>query len=668
MGISYHLKKSMVTAAAVAAAAAVALCPAAYAKTDAYIDYNISRMRSLLSESEFKVYAEAPAEQSVYYGAKFEPRSGVYIGTPGNCKFNGIDNAIDTEYDWLVLSDEIRNENYPREEKAEAASNHTQLIGVNWNFASRYYVDLSDYSNYIYNYIDRLAARGSDILLIFGKEFNIDDNFLDEDVFINAFRFVADYAHTKQNIAMVWAPNDTGGLDTRLQDFYPGDEYVDWIGCSLYSMPYFQGNPYAPEDSNVGFIMGPYANPVMRAKVIAEFMEEYNINKPVFITEGGVGYQSPDGEDFTEWSMQQLRRYYGEMVRRYPQFKCIVSFNNYHAAGDYYRYDMGNNPILLEQIQQLTQDPIYIKKYPETSPVSYAEFYDGMEIEGEIKLSAYAYETKAEWLEVKYIIDGSEVGSSMYPPYNLNLTSDTIPYGEHSLRAEMYLDGELMRSRSFDFLFKEGQPKPDVQQTPVDSAYVVYADAADNGMCGFADMADKPNEMRNAVGILSHNGIISGTGDNNFSPDTDISRAQFASIMLRMTNKLDSAATATFTDVSKDDWFYSAVASSQKEGIISGFPDNTFRAAEAITKNQISSVMARTISSYGISPKGAAQAQVFTDGIAEWAADAVNYVTAQWNLIPPRSDGSFAGDAPVKRGDAAVMLYRLYEVIKDYVR
>ncbi len=670
MGITRNMKNRMV--AAITAAVIALGQPAAlvFAKTDEYIGPNVDKMRSLLSEREFKVYAEAPAEQSVYYGAKFEPRSGVYIGTPGNCKFSGIDNAINTEYDWLTLSDEISNENCPREETAEILSDHTELVGVNWNFASQRYVDLRNYSNYIYNYIDRLAARGKDVLLIFGKEFNIDDNFLDEDVFINAFRFVADYAHTKQNIAMVWAPNDTGGLDTRLRDFYPGDEYIDWIGCSLYSMPYFQGNPYAPEDSNVGFIMGPYANPVMRAKVIAEFMEDYNIKKPVFITEGGVGYESPDGEDFTEWAMQQLRRYYGEIVRRYPQFKCIVSFNNYYPGGDYYRYDMGNNPMLLETMQILTSDPIYIKNYTQPSSVSYCEVYDGIEFEGEIKLSAYAYEPKAEWLTVRYIIDDNEVESSMYPPYNLNLTADTIPYGEHNLRVEMYLGDDLLRSRSYDFLFKEGQPKPAEPaptETPIDNAYVIYSDTADNGTCGFADMEGKPNEMRNAVGALSQKGIISGTGDNNFSPDSSISRAELASVVLRMTNKLDLTAESTFADVTKNDWFYAAAASSQKEGIISGYPDNTFHAAEPITKNQIASVMARVIIGYNITlPNVPVNAQ-FTDEIAGWAEAVVNYVTA-WNLIPPRSDGSFAGESPVKRGDAAVMLYRLYEVIKDYVR
>ena len=412
-------------------AAATMLTSTAFAKSDYLIDQNLDRMKWILNAEDFRVFTEAPAEDSVYYGAKFEPRSGILIGTPGNKGFEGIENSINTTYEWFVPSEELTNDKIPREEKAEVPSDHSEIMGWNWNFASQVPVDMSRYENYIKNYIDNLAAMGIDILLIFGKEMNIDDNFLDEQVFIDCYRYVASYAKTKNNIAMVWAPNDTGGLDTRLIDFYPGDEYVDWIGCSLYSMPYFTGNKNATYGDNIAFIMGPYANPVMRAKVIHEFMEENGIKKPVFITEGGIGYESPDGEDFTEWALQQLRKYYGEMIRVYPEFKCIVSFNNYVPDGDYYRYDMGNNPVLLENLQYFMQDPIFIKQYPQTSPISYKQVFDGIDFTGTVRLSAYGYQPTVQWMDVRYIIDGETVCETSYPPYQYE-TSD-LSEGNHRL-------------------------------------------------------------------------------------------------------------------------------------------------------------------------------------------------------------------------------------------
>ena len=44
-------------------------------------------------------------------------------------------------------------------------------------------------------------------------------------------------------------------------------------------------------------------------------------------------------------------RVFAENAAEYSVFKCIVSFNNYVADGDYYRYDMGNDPVLLENMR-----------------------------------------------------------------------------------------------------------------------------------------------------------------------------------------------------------------------------------------------------------------------------------------------------------------------------
>lgn len=116
--------------------------------------------------------------------------------------------------------------------------------------------------------------------MVFGKEFNINDNFTHPESFIKLFRYVADYAHTKDNIAVVWAPNNVGSVDLRLIDFYPGDEYTDWIGMSLYVMPYFQGSKAQTTWSNsVSFVAGDYSNAVIGAKVITDFRETYNIKK-----------------------------------------------------------------------------------------------------------------------------------------------------------------------------------------------------------------------------------------------------------------------------------------------------------------------------------------------------------------------------------------------------
>ena len=185
-----------VTALVLCMAAVSSILPAvAGAKSLSWVGEQMDYRRKLLYEPELRTYIKGPAHDYVYYGAKFEPRSGIYIGTPYDRKYQGIKNAIDTSYDWFVPSDEIKNENVPRKEIAEVPSDHTELIGLNWNFALKnsQVIDIKDYTNYIYNKIDEIASWGKDVLLIFGKEMNIDDNFNIPELFIECFRFVAGF-------------------------------------------------------------------------------------------------------------------------------------------------------------------------------------------------------------------------------------------------------------------------------------------------------------------------------------------------------------------------------------------------------------------------------------------------------------------------------------------
>ena len=624
-----------------------------FAKSFDLINGNMDYRRSLIHESAFKTYVKTTPDNYVYYGAKFEPRAGIYIGTPYNRRYPGIENAINTQYDWFVPSDEIRNENCPRVEIAERKSLHNKLRGYNWNFALKNsaVIEIADYSNYLYNKIDELASWGDDIFLIFGKEMNIDDNFNDPELFKRCFRFVADYAHTKENIAMIWAPNDTGGLDTTLEEYYPGDEYVDWIGCSLYTMPFFQGNPDSDDGANMSFIMGEYANPSMRAKMIHDFIARNGIKKPVIITEGGVGFESPDGTDYTDWAKHQLRMYYSDICRAYPEFKCIVSFNEFVYPGDLYRYDMANNPELLPIMQELTANPIYLKSYPSSADFSYMELFDGMVFTDTAEVSSYAYIPKKQNLVVRYLIDGQWISEKNEPPYEMRLTADDISYGWHTLTCEIY-DGERI-SHSTDY---------QIALMPAEGSYA-YADEEDSGKCAFSDMTDKPAEMRNSAAFLAEKGIVTGIDETNFAPDRKISRSETAALLMRLMELEESDIPSGFTDVPSDDWYYGIINSAVQAGLINGYDDNTFRGGNTITRNEFITIISKILRN----TQNTAVPDIaldYKDEVEDWAEDYVRTAKSK-GIILERSDGIFSGSSEVTRGDAVIMIKRLYDNIKE---
>lgn len=617
------------------------------AKSLSWVGREMEIRNNMLKENEFRLYVKTTPDYYPYYGAKFEPRSGIYIGTPYDRKYPDIKNAVDTSYDWFVPSDDIKNDKVARKEISENTSNHTELVGLNWNFALKnsQIINIKDYTNYLYNYIDEVASWGKDVLLIFGKEMNIDDNFNYPELFVEAFRFVADYAHTKENIAMVWAPNDTGGLDTTFEEYYPGDEYVDWIGCSLYTMPYFQGNPDNDDGANMAFIMGRYANPSMRAKMLHDFMQRNNIKKPVMITEGGVGFESPKGIDYTDWAAHQLRMYYSDICRMYPEYKCIISFNQY-VQGDLYRYDMMNNPTLLSLMQELTADPIYLKDYPSSSPYSYVELSDGMIFTDYVEISAYAYRYQKQNLVVRYLLDGVWLCERSEPPYEIKLGNEYISYGKHTLTCEIY-DGEKIAARKkYNIELVSGYDKS------------AYEQVSDEGLCKYSDMDKKPNEMKNAVGYLTKAGIVQGVGDNTFAPDNRVSRAEIATMLMRIAGIKESETSCGLSDLSESDWYFKTVNAAVTAGLITGYEDGSFRGGNAVTKNEFITVAAKILQKEtGVTVPNLVLN--YPDEIADWAADYIRIAKSE-GIILDRTDGIFYGDALISRGDAAIMMYRLY--------
>ena len=181
----------------------------------------------------------------------------------------------------------------------------------------------------------------------------------------------------------------------------------------------------------------------------------------------------------------------------------------------------------------------------------------------------------------------------------------------------------------------------------------------------FTDIANKSTEMQKAIKYLASKGIISGTGGTNYSPDASISRAEIAALLVRAMGKLNSSAANSFTDVKSSDWYYTAAGSSQKAGYISGYEDKTFRGSNTINKEQIVAVAARVLINdmkYKIPSNTATYLGKYSDTVASWAQPQVALATKE-NLVVYRTDGTFSGTKNMTRGDAAIIIYRLFQKI-----
>ncbi len=178
----------------------------------------------------------------------------------------------------------------------------------------------------------------------------------------------------------------------------------------------------------------------------------------------------------------------------------------------------------------------------------------------------------------------------------------------------------------------------------------------------FSDIANRSQEMQKAIRYLASKGIINGTTETQFSPNGSINRAEIASLIVKALGKLDQTAKSSFIDTPESSWFYAAAASSQKQGYIQGYEDGTFRGATDISKIQIVSVAARVLAKemqYKTPEEPAAHLAKYSDTVDAWAQPDVALATRE-NLVLYRKDGTFSGRRNMTRGDAAILIYRLF--------
>ena len=177
----------------------------------------------------------------------------------------------------------------------------------------------------------------------------------------------------------------------------------------------------------------------------------------------------------------------------------------------------------------------------------------------------------------------------------------------------------------------------------------------------FSDMYGKSDEMIKAVNLLSEKNYVNGKSETQFDPDANISRAEFAAIVLRMLDYMGENKPYYLSDVSKRSWYYYVAGSATETGLMNGFEDGTFRGDIIIPKVQAVTIAARVLKDKkGITADGYSLA--YTDEIPAWADEYVR-IAAKENIIDASS--YFGADSSMTRGEVAVMLARVYEKIKD---
>jgi hypothetical protein len=111
----------------------------------------------------------------------------------------------------------------------------------------------------------------------------------------------------------------------------------------------------------------------------------------------------------------------------------------------------------------------------------------------------------------------------------------------------------------------------------------------------FSDISDYP--FKNAINQLANLKILNGYPDNTFKPTNEITRAEFSVIMCYLLGKEDIAKQTSisynFSDLSLNHWAGGFIKVLKDEGYIKGYPDNTFRPNNKITHAEAITVLSQ---------------------------------------------------------------------------
>lgn len=135
-----------------------------------------------------------------------------------------------------------------------------------------------------------------------------------------------------------------------------------------------------------------------------------------------------------------------------------------------------------------------------------------------------------------------------------------------------------------------------------------------------------------AVEYVYNNELMNGTnGGLTFEPNVNLNRAMMAAVLYNMEGGPDCDKSGLFSDVADGMWYTDAVNWAASNNIVSGMPDGTYAPNQALTREQMASILYRYAEYKGIDTDARADLGKFTDGntTSAWATDVVQWAVAE---------------------------------------
>jgi len=165
-----------------------------------------------------------------------------------------------------------------------------------------------------------------------------------------------------------------------------------------------------------------------------------------------------------------------------------------------------------------------------------------------------------------------------------------------------------------------------------------------------------PDDDALGLNTTDHFAYIVGYGNGEVRPQNNITRAEVATIFFRLLTDdvRDENLTKTnrYSDVAATSWYNTAVSTLSSMGIITGYPDGTFRPNAAITRAEFAAIAAR------FDNDGDKTAAKFSDIATHWAKDEIS-IAYNNGWITGYPNGTFGPQRDITRAETMTLVNRV---------
>ena len=165
-----------------------------------------------------------------------------------------------------------------------------------------------------------------------------------------------------------------------------------------------------------------------------------------------------------------------------------------------------------------------------------------------------------------------------------------------------------------------------------------------------------PDDDALGLNTTDHFAYIVGYGNGEVRPQNNITRAEVATIFFRLLTDDVRAENLTktnrYSDVAATSWYNTAVSTLSSMGIITGYPDGTFRPNAAITRAEFAAIAAC------FDNDGDKTAAKFSDIATHWAKDEIS-IAYNNGWITGYPDGTFGPQRDITRAETMTLVNRV---------